>query len=188
MSEPELLAGLLKKDEASFKHLVDSQKNRVYNTSLGIIQNSQEAEDITQEVFIQVLESIGDFKGESKLSTWIYRITITKSLEFIRKRKRIKRFGFIIRLFQNGPGEPEVDVPDFVHPGVILENQERAAILFKAIDSLPENQKIAFTLHKVEDLSYAEISKVMNVSLASVESLIHRAKHNLQKKLENKFK
>ena len=183
MSEQELIQGLIKKDQAAFKQLVEEQKGRAYNTSLGIVQNAEEAEDIIQEVFIEVFESIGNFKGESKLSTWIYRITITKSLEAIRRRKRKKRFGFMTRLFQNDPDAPDVDVPDFVHPGVLLENKEKATLLFKAIDSLPENQKIAFTLHKVEDLSYEEIARIMGISLSSVESLMHRAKVSLQKKL-----
>ncbi len=183
MSESELIQGLLKRDEAAFRFVVEKQKDRVFNTSLGIVQNSEEAEDITQDVFIEVLESIHFFKAESKLSTWIYRIAITKSLELIRKRKRQKRFGFMIRLFQNSADKPEVDIPDFVHPGVLMENKEKAIILFKAIESLSENQKIAFTLHKVEDLSYEEIAGIMGVSISSVESLIHRAKLNLQKKL-----
>ncbi len=183
MSEQELIERLLKNDPVAFKQLIDEQKGRAFNTSLGILQNSAEAEDITQEVFIEVFESLKNFKGDSKLSTWIYRITITKSLEAIRRRKRKKRFGYITRLFQNESNTPEVLVPDFVHPGVLLENKEKATLLFKAIDSLPENQKIAFTLHKIEDMSYEEIAETMQVSLSAVESLIHRAKINLRKKL-----
>ncbi len=185
LSESQLIEKLIERNELAFRQLVRDQKDRVYNVALGIVQDESEAEDITQEVFIEILESIRHFKGGSRLSTWIYRIAITRSLEAVRKRKRKKRFGFMIRLFQKEPIKPEVDIPDFVHPGVLLENKEKAAVLFKAIDSLPENQKIAFTLHKIEDLSYEEIAKVMNVTLPSVESLIHRAKTNLQKKLKD---
>jgi len=74
-------------------------------------------------------------------------------------------------------------VPDFNHPGVTLDRKENAALLFKAIKQLPENQKIAFTLHKLEDLSYQEISEVMKTSVAAVESMMHRAKQNLKKAL-----
>lgn len=183
LSEQDLVQKLTERNELAFRQLVDEQKDRVYNVALGIVQDDAEAEDVAQEVFIEILESIRHFKGESRLSTWIYRIAITRSLEVVRKRKRKKRFGFMVRLFQEEATHPGVDVPHFVHPGVQLENKERAAILFKAIDDLPENQKIAFTLHRIEDLSYEEIAKVMNVSLSSVESLIHRAKLNLQKKL-----
>lgn len=69
------------------------------------------------------------------------------------------------------------------HPGIDLENREKANVLFKAIDMLPENQKVAFTLCKIEDLSYSEISEIMKTSVASVESLLHRAKENLRKHL-----
>jgi len=75
-------------------------------------------------------------------------------------------------------------VPDFNHPGVELDRKENAAKLFNAIAQLPENQKIAFTLHKLEDLSYQEVSDIMQTSLPAVESLMHRAKQNLRKILE----
>lgn len=185
LSEEALIQKLSERNEIAFKQLVNEQKDRVYNLALGIVQNQEEAEDIAQEVFIQVFESIVQFKGQSKLSTWIYRITVTHALEWLRSRKRKKRFGYMIRLFQSDAIEPGIDIPDFVHPGVQLENQEKARLLFKAIDALPENQKVAFTLHKIEDLSYEEIAAVMEVSLGAVESLIHRARVNLQKKLKS---
>ena len=87
------------------------------------------------------------------------------------------------RLFGDG-NEPVFELPDFNHPGVSLEKKEDAARLFKAIRELPENQKAAFTLHKLEDLSYKEVSEVMKTSVAAVESLMHRAKQNLRKILE----
>jgi len=87
------------------------------------------------------------------------------------------------RLFGEN-NEPIYEVADFYHPGVALDQKENAAKLFKAIDQLPENQKVAFTLHKVEDLSYQEISEVMRTSVSAVESLMHRAKQNLKKILE----
>ena len=80
-----------------------------------------------------------------------------------------------------------IEKPDFNHPGVKLDNKEKAAVLFKAMKQLPENQRIAFTLHKVEGLSYHEISEVMNTTVPAVESLMHRAKANLRKWLENHY-
>jgi RNA polymerase sigma-70 factor (ECF subfamily) len=71
----------------------------VYNTVLGILQNAEDAEDVTQEAFIQVFESVSSFKGESKFSTWIYRIAVSKALDHIRKKKRKKRFAFIQSLY-----------------------------------------------------------------------------------------
>ena len=155
----------------------------VYNTVLGIVQNNTEAEDITQEVFIKVFENISSFKGESKFSTWLYRIATTKALDFLRSKKRKKRFGFMKSLFGN-EHEAEPGLADFYHPGVQLDNKERSAVLFKAIGKLPDNQKAAFTLHKLEGLSYQEISEVMHTTVSAVESLMSRAKVNLRKELE----
>ena len=169
-----------------FKTIVYEWQDMVYNTVIGILQNAHDAEDVSQEVFIRVYESLNTFKGESKFSTWIYRIAISKSLDHLRRKKRKKRFAFIESLF--GKNEELInDPPDFFHPGVALENKENAAILFKAIATLPQNQNTAFILNKVEGLSYREISEVMNTSEAAVDSLLHRAKTNLKKILEDHY-
>jgi len=183
-----LLAQLTAGEETAFKYLVDTYQSLVYNTSLGILQNEADAEDIAQEVFIQVYHSVKDFKGESKISTWLYRITTSKCLDFLRSKKRKKRFGLMQSLFGQESNEPLVEQATFVHPGVQLENKERAAVLFKALEKLPENQKAAFTLHKMEGLSYEEVAEILQVSLSSVESLMFRAKGNLQKYLSHYYK
>jgi RNA polymerase sigma-70 factor (ECF subfamily) len=183
LTEFELIQGLREGNEAAFRELVQTHQDRVYNTALGIVQNAEDAEDVAQEVFIQVYRAIHNFKGESKLSTWLYRIATTRALDLLRSRKSKKRFGMLTRLFGE-EGEPNVEVPDFHHPGVALDQKEKAARLFKAISQLPENQKTAFTLHKMEDLSYQEVADVMKTSVAAVESLMHRAKQNLRKLLE----
>lgn len=186
MDERILVEQLKQGDEAAFKTIVETWRNMVYNTALGIVQNAEDAEDIAQEVFVQVYQSIGSFKGESKFSTWLYRITVTKSLDHERKKKRKKRFGFVRSLFGE-QNEVTVNPPDFNHPGVTLDNKENAAVLFKAISELPENQRVAFTLNKVEGLSYQEVSDVMKTTVSSIESLMHRAKNNLRKKLEDYY-
>jgi RNA polymerase sigma-70 factor (ECF subfamily) len=186
LDERILVEKLKQGDETAFKTIVETWQQMVYNTALGIVQNAEDAEDVAQEVFIKVYESISSFKGDSKLSTWLYRITITKALDHLRKKKTKKRFGLMQSIF--GSGENEViEKPDFHHPGVKLDNKEKAAVLFKAINQLPENQRIAFTLHKVEGLSYNEISEVMNSTVPAVESLLHRARQNLRKWLEKHY-
>jgi RNA polymerase sigma-70 factor (ECF subfamily) len=180
LSETEFIQALKEGRQEAFSRLVSELGDRVFNTALGMLQHTEDAEDITQEVFTEVFHSIRHFKGESKLSTWIYRITVTKALDFQRKKNRKKRAGILQRIFGNGENEPVLDIPHFYHPGVQLENKERAAILFMAIDKLPERQRTAFLLNKTEELSYAEIGEVMQVSVSSVESLLVRAKQNLQ--------
>ena len=183
MNEWTLIEQLKKGDESAFKYIVDTWKDMVYNTALSIVQHAEDAEDVTQEVFVQVYQSIEGFKRESKFSTWLYRVTLSKAMDHERRKKRKKRFGFVKSLFGEG-GEVVVNPPDFNHPGVNLDNKEKAAILFKAMQSLPDNQRIAFVLNKVEGLSYQEISEVMNTTVSAVESLLHRAKSNLRKELK----
>ena len=182
MDEQFLIERLKQGDEAAFKKIVETWQDMVYNTAIGILQNAEDAEDVSQEVFVQVFESVKSFKAESKFSTWLYRITVSKALDHLRKKKRKKRFAYIQSIF-GANNETVIDKPDFHHPGVTLDNKERAATLFKAINQLPENQKIAFTLHKLEGLSYQEISDIMKTSISSVESLMHRAKNNLKRLL-----
>ncbi|CAN5402115.1 RNA polymerase sigma factor [soil metagenome] len=174
-------------DLPTFQEIYDTYKNKVFNTVISYLQNTEDAEETTQDVFIEIHRSINSFEGKSSLSTWIYRISINKSLDFIKSKNRKKRFAFMSSLF-NDAGELKHDSSNFFHPGVILENKEKSAILFKAINSLPENQKTAFILSKVEGLPYAEISEVMNMTVSSVESLLFRAKQNLQKELSSFFK
>lgn len=183
MNEWNLIEQLKRGDESAFKQIVDSSQGLVYNTALGIVQHPEDAEDVAQEVFVQLYESIRSFKGESKLTTWLYRVTISKAMDHLRKKKRKKRFAFVQSLF--GQNEELVhDPPDFVHPGVKLDNKEKARELFLAIGKLPPKQKMAFTLHRMEGLSYQEISEIMQLSVASVESLLHRSRKNLRQLLE----
>jgi RNA polymerase sigma-70 factor (ECF subfamily) len=187
LDEHLLIDKLKQGDENAFRQIVETWQDMVYNTALGILQNTEDAEDVAQEAFIQVFESIKNFKSEAKFSTWLYRITVSKALDHLRRKKRKKRFAYIQSLF-GANNERIIERPDFHHPGVTLDNKERAAVLFKAIERLPENQKIAFTLHKLEGLSYQEISEVMKTSVSSVESLMHRAKNNLKKWLSGHYK
>ena len=184
--ETELIEQLKQGDESAFKVIVEQWQDMVYNTILGIVQNETEAEDLAQDVFIKVFEKISTFKGDSKFSTWLYRIATTTALDHLRSKKRKKRFGFLQSLGGGGTEEKE-QVPDFHHPGISLDNKERAAVLFKAIEGLPENQKSAYTLHKLEGLSYRDVSEVLNTTVSAVESLMSRANQNLRKQLEDYY-
>lgn len=146
-----------------------------------MVQDVDEAQDTAQDVFIQVFESVKEFRGESSLSTWIYRIAVRKALDKIRKRERKQG------LFQWITGGKEDQDIHFNHPGILLENKERAALLFKAIRSLPEKQRIAFTLIKVQKMSYQEAEEILQQNIKGIESLVSRAKQNLQKKLQHYY-
>ncbi len=183
MNEQAFILSLQNGDQLAFKQLVDTWQHMVYNTVLSIVQDSHEAEDVSQEVFIQVHQSVKSFRGDAKLSTWLYRVAVTKALDAERKKKSKKRLANLRSWI--GLGEKQEEVADFHHPGVALDNKERATILFKAMQQLPENQRIAFTLIKAEGLSYDETAEILNVTVKAVEALMHRAKENLRKLLES---
>ena len=180
--ERELIQQLQQKDGQAFKRLVENYKNKIYNTAFNLLHNEADANDCTQEVFIQVYESIHSFKQQSSLSTWIYRIAVRKALDKIRKTKTRKRLQQIIPWWM--PGENKSSENNFYHPGVALENKEKATVLFKAINALPEKQKLAFTLIKVQGITYEEACAIMQQNIKAMESLISRAKQNLQKQLQ----
>lgn len=184
MTETEIIQKLQQGNEQAFKQLVENYQKLVVNTCFGMVHNIEDAEDIAQEVFIEVFRSIQNFRADSKITTWLYRIAVNRSLNFIRDNKRKKWIHSIEDLVKGISRQVgEIQNINNETPVSELENSQRAKILHAAIDSLPENQKAAFTLNKYEDLSYKEISEVMNVSVSSVESLIHRAKIKLQEKL-----
>lgn len=171
-------------DRVAFRDLYETFKSRVYNTSFSYFQNAEEAEEVTQDIFLEVFRSAGKFKESASVSTWIYRITVNKCLDGLRHRNRKKRAGFLMSLFKRDTGELKVDVAHFISPERILENKEKSELLLISVSELPESQQTAFILSYIEDLPQKEISVIMNVSEKAVESLIQRAKGNLRKKLE----
>lgn len=174
------------KDKA-FHYLVDEYSGKVYNTCISLLRNKEDAEDVTQEAFTAIYLSLDSFNGGSKLSTWIYSIAINKSKEFLRKKTRKKRSGFMTTLEKDDSHfVPEATI-EYDHPGVKLEDKERTQILFKAIDQLADNQKTAYTLHKIDGVSYTEIAEIMELSVSSVESLMFRAKKKLKELLFNYY-
>ena len=155
----------------------------IFNTCLGLMQNEEDANDLAQDTFMEAFKHYSDFRKDSSPKTWLYRIAVNKCLEKIRGKKAKKRSNNSIPIY----GSINDFCGSFLHPGVLLENQERAKILFAAIKKLPEDQYMTFTLHKVEGLNQREIAKIIDKSVSSVESLIHRAKMNLRKSLKSYY-
>ena len=173
-------------NQLHFEKLYHEYKTLVFNMALNYLQNVEDAEEITQDVFVQVHISLHQFGEKSSVKTWIYRITINKCLDCIKHKNSKKRFFIFGTKSQN---EKEyLNISHFEHPGILLENKEKATILFEVINELNENQKTAFILSKIDGLSNPEISEVMQLSISSVESLIFRAKATLKEKLAFKFK
>ncbi len=189
MTEDEIIEKLQLGSEQAFKTLVENYQKLVVNTCYGMLHDKDDAEDVAQEVFIEVFRSVQNFRADSKISTWLYRIAVNRSLNFIRDNKKRKWFqSFEDTVKSKNAGFENIVSGTSEDADSQIENKQRATMLHEAINSLPENQKVAFTLNKYEDLSYREISEVMNLSVSSIESLIHRAKKNLQKKLHECYK
>jgi len=176
MTDKELADGLIIQRKDAIQYLVDTYQKSVIKTAYYFVANMEDAEDLSQEVFLEIIKSIRRYKQNSSLHTWIYRITVNRSLDHLRRKKR--------RIVYNGKDNIGAE------PCVLdtrNDDNEKREILDTAVNSLPENQKIAFILNKYEDMAYRDIAEIMNLSLSSVESLIHRAKLNLQKKLVKHF-
>jgi len=187
MTDQELITGILNHDKTVIQFLVNKYHKQVIKTAFHFVHDMDDAEDIAQDVCVEILESLSQFKQTSSLSTWIYRVTVNKSLNFVRKNKRKQLIGQFESFFFKKEGNTGNPIPEPSSSENVYENTERKQILEKAINSLPENQKTAFILSKYEELSYKEITEIMNLSLPSVESLLQRAKQNLQKKLIVQF-
>jgi len=169
----------------SFNRVFFEYRILVYNLALHYVTNAEDAEEVTQDVFVKMHQSLHKFAEQSSIKTWIYRITVNCCLDFIKHKNSKKRFFIFGR--KHDDEKQYAQLPDFEHPGIILENKETAKVLFAAISELTENQKTAFILSKVEGLGNQEISQVMELSISSVESLLFRAKKTLQDKLAVKF-
>ena len=187
LNEQSLIKGLQQGDEKMFSLMVETYQHMVFNTVLGLVQNFEEAEDLSQDVFVLVFQQIQSFRSASKFSTWLYSIAVRTALNHLRKQKPKKRAAQIKRFF-GMEMEQEIVQADFHHPGVILDNKEYAAVLFKSLQQLPENQRVAFLLVKTEDMRYDEVAEILGVSVKGVEGLMHRAKENLRNVLNEYYK
>ena len=159
------------------KAFYDKYKSLVYNLALSYSASKEDAEEITQDVFLSVFKKMSTFRNESKIETWVYRITINKSLDYLKSKKRFKR-NFInggVSIDQVSPSE----FSDFSHPGVVLESKETIRQIYRCINKLSEDHKTVIILLKIENRTYSEVAKIMKISVGAVESLFIRSKKKL---------
>ena len=175
-SEIELLQAFANEDKKASSILFNLYSQKIYNTALSYTKCVEDAEEITQDVFIKIFKSAATFKGNASLNTWIYRIAVNTSINFLKKKKRFTIFKNALSINR---------LIDFEHPGVLMENKENAIALYKAMDCLPSNQRTAFILSYIEEQPRQEVADIMETSLKAVESLLQRAKKNMRSELEN---
>jgi RNA polymerase sigma-70 factor, ECF subfamily len=184
MTDTEIVQLVVAGNRDAFRTLAEKYQGMVFRTCIGFVHDKEDAEDITQDVLVSVYQSLGKFKGKSAFSTWIYRVAINASLNFVRKKSKRS----IFRRFETLFGHEKTNEIQHIesgsfNPEQIMTNKERRDHIYSALDSLPENQRIAFTLSKYDELPQREIAQIMNISEGAVEALLQRAKTNLQKKL-----
>lgn len=181
--DADMVAQLQRGSEVAFRTLVERYQDRIYRTVLALLRSPEEAEDVAQEVFVEVYQTIGRFRGEAALSTWLYRLATSRALKNRRRARAKKRFAYFTSLlgFDNDVlHEP----PDHAHPLTLLEGQQQFQLLLAHIARLPDQQQVAFTLRHEQEMSYAEIAAVLGTTVAAVESLLFRARQTLRKHVQ----
>ena len=177
-SESEFLIQLRSGSRVAFAQLVATYQKTVLNICYRFLLNREDAEDVSQEVFVEVFHSIRNFRADAKLSTWIYRIAVSKSLDEIKRnsrKKRISSIGKTLGLEKISHLVSGTDRPDHT-----MEENEELNLLMHALNRLHESQRIALALSKIEGYSNTEIAEIMQTTLTAVDSLIYRAKQNLK--------
>ncbi len=176
------------KPALEFPEIYDSHRNLVYNLALQYVANVEDAEEITQDVFMAVYQSVEKFRFEAKISTWIYRITINKSLDFMKAKQRKKRTGIFLSLFGDTYQDEKEGFIQLNHPGIELESKEAYQRVYSVIQKLPDRQRTVLILNKFEQMSYTRIAEILEITPKAVDSLLQRAKQNLEIGLKNEGK
>lgn len=184
MSEKELISLLKKGDRAAFNVLIEQYQAKVYNIATGMLSDPEDALDASQEVFINVFKSIGSFKEDSALSTWIYRICANVCKDFLRKRMR--RLTVVSLDSGDEEDEPLEIADDTKSPEQLSQQSELQRLVRETMDSLSPEYKEVLLLCDIEGLSYEEIAQVLKCPIGTVRSRLNRARQALRKKISEK--
>ena len=179
------MARIAKGDDDAFEILVNRHQTSVLNLIYRFIGDRTQAKDLAQEVFLRVWQAAKSYKPKAKFTTWIYRITANLCLNELKssRRKKWLHFTVLMRIMRIPVGG---DFPDSSpSPEDLLLAKERSRQISDALQSLPDNQRMALILKRYDDLSYQEIAQILGCSVSAVESLLVRAKRTLQEKLKN---
>jgi RNA polymerase sigma-70 factor (ECF subfamily) len=186
LSDEALLKETAAGDETAFRELVRRYQGTIVNLAYRYMNDLTDAEDAAAEIFFKVWKYAARFKGNAKFSTWCYRIGINTCLNVKRKKKTVPYTASLDELRPTEEGEMKTEVADTprYQPETAVQNSDQAAKVRTALNQLPPQQKMAFTLCWFEGHSYKEIAELMELSVSAVESLLFRAKDNLKKMLQ----
>jgi len=172
----DLVARCRKNDQRAQMEVYERYYKAMYNTSLRIVNDTAEAEDIMQEAFLKAFSKLDSFQGTSTFGAWLKRIVVNLSINAFNKKVKLNEVAY------NDELKNEVDESD----GIILEEDsknEKVNKILKTLNSLKENYRVALTLHLIEGYDYEEIGEILNLSYANSRTMISRAKESLRKKL-----
>lgn len=165
-------------DGLDFRRLYDRYKQRVYGTVHHVVGHSDEIDDIVQSVFLEIHRSLPRYKGQSKLSTWIYRIAVNVALQHIRKRKRRRVFLF----FKSDDDERELEPSEDARPQ--HEDRDLLRKLTRVLDTLGDKKRVVFVLHELDGREIDEIAELLDIPLNTVRSRLHAARLELTEKMK----
>jgi RNA polymerase sigma-70 factor (ECF subfamily) len=188
MEDAEIIERIKKGETKYFEEIVKKYKKVVFGHAYNFLRNKEEAEDTAQEVFIAVYKSLAGFRGDSKLSTWIYRITINTCKNRLKQMQRL-RSQTADESYEENQEEKTSMVDNLKEkeekePDRSYASDETKKLIYKRIDELTEEQRRVIMMRDVDGLSYEEIGQVLKLSVSAVKSKLFRARENLREKLQ----
>lgn len=162
----------------AFTFLIEKYKHMLYTLTIGIVKNREEAEEISQDSFVKAYKNLASFKGDSKFSTWVYKIAYYASLDMVKKKKRYIYTEDIDEVREGELGSVQDSLK-------CLEEKERKEVINNALLKLPDEERVIITLFYFEDLSIKEISKVVNLSEDNIKVKLFRSRKKLASILKN---
>ncbi|MGI5859662.1 MAG: sigma-70 family RNA polymerase sigma factor [Tepidanaerobacteraceae bacterium] len=179
--EKHLIRQAKKGDVLAFENLISGYEKKVYNTVYRFFNNVEDAMDITQEIFIKVFTSLYGFRENSSFSTWLYRIAVNTCIDFLRKKKED-----MLPIKEEMAVGGEIKLGSHTEsPEEYVERRELKQALMKAINTLPEEQRMCVILRDIQGFSYTEISDILICSLGTIKSRLYRGRRALKEKLKD---
>ena len=177
--DQELILRLQRGDEWAFQLMVRRFRKKIFSIAFGITLDAEESQDIMQEVFLQVYRTIGDFRGDASLATWLHRITVNRSLNW--KRRWARRFKWLHVSTDSTDGQPAVEPEsDLPSPEIRVANAQTRRQIDNALKMLPDQARTVFVLREIEGLSYEEIADAIGIKLGTVRSRLFHARKRLK--------
>ncbi|MEC7641830.1 MAG: sigma-70 family RNA polymerase sigma factor [Nitrospinota bacterium] len=187
--DEDLVRGLKNGDPDAFNKFVELYQKKIYALGFNLTQNQMDAQDVAQEVFITIFRKINTFQGKSAFSSWVYRITVNAVYMKLRSKKKQQTVSLDDSFPNfNSSGYHQEKIRDWSQNSEsLLFSNETKEVIKKAVDLLPEKEKVVFILRDVEELSTEKVSEILDLTVPAVKSRLHRARLFLRKKLSNYF-